>query len=155
MKKILLFDFDGVIHSYESGWKGARVIPDGPVPGAIECLIELVLDGRYEVCIYSSRSSQRGGKRAMKRWLREWFVNLCRAKPYPMLSGPLRTWMDQYAFGKAYFVGADQLIRAISWPNKKPPAWLTIDDRAVTFTGDFETLRGVIETFKPWNKKKV
>ena len=36
--KTILLDFDGVIHSYTSGWKGAGVIPDPPVPGAIDFL---------------------------------------------------------------------------------------------------------------------
>ncbi len=30
MKQTVVFDFDGVIHSYTSGWKGATVIPDPP-----------------------------------------------------------------------------------------------------------------------------
>ena len=29
-KPILCLDFDGVVHSYTSGWKGADVIPDPP-----------------------------------------------------------------------------------------------------------------------------
>ena len=37
-KPILCLDFDGVIHSYASGWKGADVIPDAAVPGAMEFL---------------------------------------------------------------------------------------------------------------------
>src|SRR5882672_3079773 len=32
-KPILCLDFDGVLHSYSSGWKGADVIPDAPTPG--------------------------------------------------------------------------------------------------------------------------
>lgn len=35
-KPILLVDFDGVIHLYNSGWQGADVVSDGPVPGAHE-----------------------------------------------------------------------------------------------------------------------
>ena len=35
---IICVDFDGVIHSYKSGWRGVAVIPDPPVPGAIEWL---------------------------------------------------------------------------------------------------------------------
>ena len=37
-KPILCMDFDGVIHSYESGWRGATIIPDVPVEGALEFL---------------------------------------------------------------------------------------------------------------------
>lgn len=32
---ILCLDFDGVCHSYTSGWKGAAVIPDPAVPGLV------------------------------------------------------------------------------------------------------------------------
>jgi len=67
-KKTLVLDFDGVIHSYTSGWRGAAVIPDAPVQGAFTA-IELYLD-HFKVAIYSSRSSQLGGVEAM----REWFV---------------------------------------------------------------------------------
>lgn len=36
MKQTVVFDFDGVIHSYTSGWKGETIIPDPPVPGIKE-----------------------------------------------------------------------------------------------------------------------
>ncbi len=34
-KPILCVDFDGVVHSYTSGWKGETVIPYPPVNGAL------------------------------------------------------------------------------------------------------------------------
>lgn len=48
-KPTLCFDFDGVIHSYTSGWKGAEVIPDPPVEGIKEALTELQRD--YKITI--------------------------------------------------------------------------------------------------------
>jgi hypothetical protein len=65
----LCIDFDGVIHSYTSGWQGADVVADPPVEGAIEWLTMLVEDGGYEVNIYSSRSKQDDGIDTMMRWL--------------------------------------------------------------------------------------
>lgn len=35
-KPILNFDFDGVCHSYTSGWQSADTIPDDPVPGLFD-----------------------------------------------------------------------------------------------------------------------
>ena len=49
------FDFDGVIHSYRSGWKGAAVIPDPPVEGIKEVIEQLISDGLC-VVICSSRA---------------------------------------------------------------------------------------------------
>jgi hypothetical protein len=49
-KPVLCLDFDGVIHGYQSGWQGANVIPDPPVPGAIEAL--LTYTEHFIVCIH-------------------------------------------------------------------------------------------------------
>lgn len=66
-KKTLVLDFDGVLHSYRSGWQGATVISDPPVPGALEWLEQAV--ARFEIAILSSRSREKGGIEAMKGWL--------------------------------------------------------------------------------------
>lgn len=61
-------DFDGVLHSYSSGWKGGTVIPDPPVPGAIEWLARA--HERYELAILSTRTRESGAADAMRAWLR-------------------------------------------------------------------------------------
>ena len=33
IKQTVVFDFDGVISTYENGWQGANVINDKPVEG--------------------------------------------------------------------------------------------------------------------------
>lgn len=63
----ICIDFDGVIHSYTSGWKGVDVISDPPVEHAIYAL--RMYTGYFDVCIYSSRSKESAGIDAMKKWL--------------------------------------------------------------------------------------
>lgn len=68
-RKTLVVDFDGVLHSYVSGWKGPTSIPDAPVDGALDFLESAI--ERFEVAILSSRSREAGGIDAMKAWLLE------------------------------------------------------------------------------------
>lgn len=68
-KPIICIDFDGVLHSYSSGWQGANVANDPPVPGAIEWLRDLIINGDVDPQIYSSRSRQDGGVLCMRNWL--------------------------------------------------------------------------------------
>lgn len=75
-KKTIVFDFDGVIHSYISGWKGVDVIPDPPVYGMREALHQLCIKG-YEIVIVSTRASSPEGTAAMVDWLDKYDFNQC------------------------------------------------------------------------------
>lgn len=155
-KPILCLDFDGVIHSYASGWKGARNIPDPPVDGALEYIIKSL--DHFTVAIYSSRSHQWGGRRAMKRWLFDYLTF------YGIEYDPVPDWwarriaetsaMDPW--NEEVRWAAKCVVKAIHWPNHKPPALMTIDDRAQTFNGDWSDpiyQTEAIHAFRPWNKR--
>lgn len=121
-KRILCLDFDGVCHSYTSGWKGAAVIPDPPVDGLFIFLNEAVKV--FEVNIFSSRSNQEGGLQAMKDW---------------------------FAFHGDMCPG---IVAELKFPTEKPPAFVGIDDRVITFTGNWPSIV-TLEEFKTWNAKTV
>jgi hypothetical protein len=127
-KPILCLDFDGVIHSYTSGWKGADVIPDPPVEGAMRFLWDAT--EHFTVAIFSSRTNQSGGMRAMQRYVTHCFT-------------------EHWAADRTQ---CDDKLAEIQWPTTKPPAFLTIDDRAITFTGVWPDI-DALKNFKPWNKK--
>lgn len=141
-KPIVCVDFDGVIHGYQSGWRGAHVISDPPVPGAIEGLLRL-LDAGFVVAIFSSRSKNLLGRWAMKRWL-------ARAIGEHWASG-----QTPPCLAEAECLGdARHVYRRFSWPWFKPSALLTIDDRAVTFDGNWAAYTPeAVRAFKPWNKR--
>ncbi|MEM8575553.1 MAG: hypothetical protein AAGF48_13060 [Pseudomonadota bacterium] len=128
-KPILCLDFDGVIHSYTSGWKGADVIPDPPVDGAIEFIVKAL--GSFNVAVFSSRSNQPGGIDAMQRWLAHHFLEY-EGEPSADFLAFVRT--------------------EIQWPTEKPPALVTIDDRAICFDGNWPSIE-TLQNFKPWNKR--
>ena len=70
MKQTVVFDFDGVIHSYTSGWKGFSEIPDPPVSGIKEALKE-IHDAGYEVVVVSTRCHSLDGMKAISKYLEE------------------------------------------------------------------------------------
>lgn len=137
-KPILCLDFDGVLHSYSSGWKGADVIPDPPTPGMAAFLDKAV--EVFDVQIFSSRSHQPGGVDAMKAFI--WDA-LAHHFDCPFAGDPR---------------GLERALAvrdAISYPTEKPPAMVSIDDRALCFTGnwsDFDPKH--LKEFQPWNKSK-
>jgi hypothetical protein len=139
-KPTLAVDFDGVLHAYDSGWQGADVVADGPVPGAMQWLSDV--SGRFDVCIYSSRSKEKGGVDAMRNAIIRWMTDEIAT------SGEYRA--DQYANRAA----REFVALHLRFPTQKPAAFLTIDDRAICFQGSFEQLDPeTLLAFKPWNKR--
>lgn len=155
-RPVLVLDFDGVIHSYSSGWKGASVIPDDAVPGAIEFILSALK--QYEVSILSSRSHQWGGKSAMKKWLKKQLICWIQST-YDLPHNEVMSIWNAAGFSPGmdfWDVEVDDwaasVIKQIKWPWFKPAALVTIDDRAMTFTGEWPDMDD-IKSFKPWNKK--
>lgn len=112
---IVCMDFDGVIHSYTSGWQGVDRIPDPPVANA-KMAIRSYLDAGLQVAVLSSRSSSLEGRAAMYRWFQR---NL------------------------------PELADMVAFVEHKPPAVITIDDRAYCFKGAFPS-PDEIRNFQTW-----
>lgn len=127
-KPILCLDFDGVLHSYTSGWKGADVVPDDPVPGAMLFIWNAA--DHFTIAVHSSRSAQTGGVRAMRNWLE-------------------RHFREHWAADRTR---CDDILAEIVWATEKPPAMITIDDRALTFDGTWPAM-DALKAFQPWNKR--
>jgi hypothetical protein len=129
-KPILCCDFDGVIHSYTSKWTDEATISDPPVPGALRWL--WAATEWWDVQIYSSRSKSSAGVSAMQSWLE---------------THAAHEWGD--------LDFARQFVAAFKFPTQKPAAFLTIDDRAVCFEGDWGELDPCeLLNFRPWNKRE-
>lgn len=83
MKQTVVFDFDGVIHSYTSGWKGIDVIPDPLVPGIKEAIFNIRSAG-YEVIVVSTRCASPEGRVALFQYLNRHGIEvdgICKEKP--------------------------------------------------------------------------
>lgn len=129
-KPIICLDFDGVIHLYSEPWKGPGIIEDGMVPGFLDWAAEA--QKYFRLVIYSARSRTDEGIQAMRIWLHARMIEWYEA------GGSLTV---QFNFEFAY---------------EKPKAFLTIDDRAIQFDGDWSAMgTKQLLSFKPWNKRAL
>jgi hypothetical protein len=108
-RRTIAVDFDGVLHSYRSGWIDAHTIPDPPNHGAMDWLNRV--SRTFEVVIFTTRAKTMRGRNAIKRWLWE----------NGYVEPGAETWSD--------------LRIRVSYT--KPPALVYIDDRAWRFDGRF------------------
>lgn len=124
-KPILCLDFDGTLHDWRGrGFRGMGDVEGPPTDGAMWFLNGAVEN--FTVAVFSTRSGYPEGLEAMQRWLR---MNL------------RLEWGNQLG-------GA--IYNQIQWPTSKPPAWLTIDDRAITFRGEWPEITELLK-FRAWD----
>lgn len=119
-KPILSLDFDGVCHSYTSGWQDIDVLPDDPVEGLFEFLEEA--NEEFTIQIFSTRSREEAGIQAMK----DWFVE---------------------------HTGDSEILDILEFPSDKPLASVGLDDRVLTFAGEWPDVQDLVD-FEPWNKQE-
>ena len=133
MAKTVVFDFDGVIHSYTSGWQGEDTILDPPVPGIRKALKE-IRDAGYEVVVVSTRCATIKGHGAIEAWLydnglREYIDKVCKEKP------PAVAYIDDRAI--CFDGHPETLLKKIKnfqpWyrtPTLTPPnEWVSVEER--------------------------
>ena len=129
---IICIDFDGVVHSYERGWQGGEIygrVTDGFFEWAEQA------SKLFKLTIYSSRSKSPEGIAAMSAWL----------------AGQRATWREERG------LAAEDDTLAFEFAHEKPSAWLTIDDRAIRFDGDWSAAAldpAAMRAYKPWNARR-
>jgi len=158
--RTIAIDFDGVIHKYSKGWQDGEIY-DSPVEGAIKAINQLLFDG-YSVFIFSTRTPK-----VIKKWLKDNHSN-------HLLYMSQDDFMDQfYPMTKIdqEIIKAEEntntklqyKITCISvfdkfWnekniigiTNKKLPAAVYVDDRALPFRGSWEATMVHIADFKTY-----
>lgn len=141
-KPTICIDFDGVIHSYERGWQGGEIYGT-VVPGFFEWATKA--SKTMDLVVYSSRSKEREGTLAMANWL----ISQAAAVGW-QLTMPFDEDMRRIRLLHAW----DANVIVLRFAHEKPAAWITIDDRAIRFTGDWADSALTVESllaFRPWN----
>jgi len=120
--RIILVDFDGVLHMYTSPWQGFSIISDGPVPGSFEWLTNIVMDDRFTVCVYSARSKVPEGICAMQEWMRKYGLpeEVLKKIQFPTEKVGAFLTIDDRAFcfqGK--FPDAEEILAFLPWNKRK------------------------------------
>lgn len=118
MTQAVAVDFDGVIHSYDKGWRDGTIY-GSPIDGAFEGLLRLM--GDYAVFIFTARDAAS---------VAEW-IQLKSGIPCVVHVNPsMEFWSVQ----------GELLVT-----NRKFPAVAYIDDRAIRFVNWAQTMREISE----------
>ena len=129
-KPTLCIDMDGTIHAFSKGWHDGTLYDD-VTDGFFEWAEQAAK--QFKLVIYSSRSATDEGRAAMLAWLIE----------------QRRAWREA-----AGMHDETDAPLGFEFADKKPAAWLTIDDRAVRFNGDWSAVElapNTLRMFRPWN----
>jgi hypothetical protein len=62
----------------------------------------------------------------------------------------MQAWLAKWAERELPAGGDLAFLDALTWPTEKPMAFVTLDDRAVTFTGEWPSLEW-LRGFRPWH----
>lgn len=129
-KPIICVDFDGVVHSYERGWQDGEIYGTA-TPGFFKWAVAAM--EHFTLVIYSSRSKTPEGIAAMQQAIGKWSIDAIHA-------GEVAETFDWGGF-----------FPYLEFSDVKPPAFLTIDDRAICFMGDWAALDPAqLSEFRPW-----
>ena len=146
MKKTVVFDFDGVIHSYTSGWRGEDVIPDQPVEGIAE-EINRIREAGYEVAVVSTRCASPKGMEAVNKYLADNEIvvdKVCKEKP------PAIVYIDDRAI--CFDGRSDELLEKIK--SFKP--WYQKNNQAATnFESKTSEKERLVELLKEADGKAI
>lgn len=144
-KPILCIDFDGVIHSYDKGWQDGSIYGD-VVSGFFEWMFHA--SERFKLVVYSSRSKTVEGRHDMAVWIADKYI----------LSRKDNTYKVRVLCPTSNAVSLEIGSAVLEFAHEKPPAFLTIDDRAVEFGGRWDSPflhPQYLAEFKPWNQREA
>lgn len=144
-RPILALDFDGVVHAYGKGW-GDDSIYDRVTPGFFKWAVKA--NKHFRLYIYSSRSHHEGGILDMMMWL----GGQAAQEGYSVTD--MADERDGSPLLRLLNARTANLI-LFRFSTSKPPAFITIDDRAIQFRGDWNA-RWLepehLTRFKPWTQ---
>lgn len=126
--KTVAIDFDGVIHQYSKGWQDGTCY-DIPVMDAFDSIRQLQDEG-YSVFILSTRKAE-----SIYDWLQKHKAPFA----FGVMSEEAQFWNVKGIVGIT---------------NKKLPAHVYIDDRAILFKGNWGDIMGTVTGFKTWQEDK-
>lgn len=135
-KPTIAVDFDGVIHRYSEGWKDGTIY-DTYVPGFFQWWFEM--QPHFRVVIISSRFTDDTAIQRVRAWFSLRYHEAVDCGEIPDLDEYVQTFYDRLEISK-----------------EKPPALVTIDDRALRFTGDWDNWQFSVvglKAFRTWQQK--